>query len=239
VSELIRVTQPYFHVAPPPGDARAVALVLHGGRTNSTAPVRARNLAVLRMTPFANSLARRGGPHGLAVARLRYQVRGWNGVQRSPVADVTAALTRIAEAYPGLPVALVGHSMGGRSALYAAGHPSVSTVVGLAPWIEPGDPVDQLRDRDVLLIHGTRDHTTSKRASAAVVEAAQRTARSAAYVQIDGDGHAMLRRAALWHDLATGFVLATLCGLAPNGTVRPEAANVLEKVLTGSAAVEV
>jgi dienelactone hydrolase len=207
--------------------------VLHGGRQTSTAPVRALQLAVLRMTPFAMTLARAGNRHGLAVARLRYRVRGWNAEQRAPVSDVLGALGRIADAYPGVPVALVGHSMGGRAAIHAAGHAAVASVVGLAPWIEPGDPIEPLRDRDLLLAHGTDDHTTNPRRSAEFVRAAQPVARSAAYVRIAADGHAMLRRASMWHDLATGFVLATLCGAAPADTVGAAAARVLGKVLAG------
>ncbi|MGN6605419.1 MAG: alpha/beta hydrolase [Jatrophihabitans sp.] len=229
----------HFELTRPRTEPRAVALVLHGGRATSIEPVRARNLAVVRMAPFATSLRHAGAEHGLAVARVRYAVRGWNGAQRSPVADVLAALDRIASELPGAPVAVVGHSMGGRTAVYTAAHPAVSAVVGLAPWIEPGDPVAPLRDRDVLVVHGVRDRTTSPRASEALIEAAQPLARSAAYVRMAGDGHPMLRRAALWHDLATGFVLANLCGVPPGGTVRAEAANVLEKVLAGTTEIDV
>ncbi len=108
-------------------------------------PVRARQLAVLRMRPFARSLhagrrERRAGGGPAAVPRARLERRG--PVARSPTCGgrwtgwPSASRTR--------PVALVGHSMGGRAALYAADHPAVRAVVGLAPWIEPGDPVAQL-----------------------------------------------------------------------------------------------
>ena len=108
-------------------------------------PVRAHQLAVLRMRPFVASLRRHGGRDGLVVAQLRYRVRGWNGADRSPVADAAWALDRlIATASRTCPSALVGHSMGGRTAMYVAGHESVRAVVGLAPWIEAGDPVDRL-----------------------------------------------------------------------------------------------
>ena len=88
------------------------------------------------------------GRDGLAVARLRYRVRGWNGADAAPVADAHWALDQLTARFPGVPIALVGHSMGGRAALYAAGHPAVRAVVGLAPWIEPGDTertIDGLR----------------------------------------------------------------------------------------------
>ncbi len=84
---------------------------------------------------------------GLAVAQVRYRVRGWNGAERSPVADTSWALDELATRFPDVPVALVGHSMGGRAAIYAAGARRVRAVVGLAPWIEPGDPVAPLTGR--------------------------------------------------------------------------------------------
>ncbi len=225
--------EPFLHVAPAGGATRAVALVLHGGRSTSTAPVRSGQLAVLRMAPFVSSLRSAGSTLGLTVARLRYLVRGWNGASRSPVADVCWALDRLAERFPGAPVALVGHSMGGRAALYAAGHEAVHSVVGLAPWLEAGDPVEQVRGRRLLVLHGDNDRMTGPAASAAYTTRAARVAASAAYVSVRGDGHAMLRRARLWHQLATGFVLATTCAAAPAGTVDPSTANVLAQALAG------
>ena len=43
-------------VSLPPGDVTGIAVLLHGGRERSTAPVRGNQLAVLRMLPFARSL---------------------------------------------------------------------------------------------------------------------------------------------------------------------------------------
>ncbi len=133
---------PKLSVDDPPGPATAVVLVLHGGRSKSHMAVHATNLALLRMRPFASSLRRAGRSDGLVVARLRYAVRGWNGAEQSPVADANWALHELQTRYPGLPIALVGHSMGGRTALYVAGHANVCAVVGLAPWIEAGDPIN-------------------------------------------------------------------------------------------------
>jgi alpha-beta hydrolase superfamily lysophospholipase len=231
------MSEAVLDVATPAATTTGLVLVLHGGRETSTAPVRARNLAVVRMRPFADTLTRAGRRHGLAVARLRYAVRGWNGESRSPVADVHAALDRLAAEYPGTPLALVGHSMGGRAALHVAGHPVVSTVVGLAPWIERDDGVEPVRDRHVLLVHGTRDRTTSPRHSAAFVRAAHGIAASASYVAVHREGHAMLRRALLWHEVTAAYVLARLFGVAPT---RPgTASDVVKRVLAGNTVVEV
>jgi dienelactone hydrolase len=231
--------EPALSISAPRGEARAVALVLHGGRARSNAPVRPAQLAVLRMSPFANSLARRGAPHGLAVARLRYLVRGWNGADRAPVADVEWALDQVTRRLPGVPISLVGHSMGGRAAAYAAGHPSVRGYVGLAPWFESGDPYEQLAGRHVLVVHGDRDRITNAQASAAWTRHAARVAASAGYISVHGEGHAMLHRAGLWHSLTTAYVLAVLCGVQPSGTDSSPAANVVAKVLAGDASVVV
>jgi alpha-beta hydrolase superfamily lysophospholipase len=227
--------EPTLDVATPGADPRAVALVLHGGREHSRMPVRPTNLAVLRMAPFASSLRRAGRRHGLAVAQLRYLVRGWNGTARSPVPDVEWALRRLAARFPSIPVALVGHSMGGRAAIYAAGHESVRAVVGLAPWIERGDPVQPVTGRHLLVAHGDRDRITSARGSAEWTRKAAGVAASAGYVAITGERHAMLHRAALWHALTTGYVLAVMCGVRPSETDNSPAPKLVAKLLAGDA----
>jgi dienelactone hydrolase len=231
--------EPFLGVAEPDGPVRAVALVLHGGRAKSTAPVRARQLAVIRMRPFVSSLHTAGRDAGLAVARLRYLARGWNGAAQAPVHDVRWALGRLADRFPHVPIALVGHSMGGRAALYAAGHHAVRAVVGLAPWLEPGDPDGQLTDRDVLLAHGDRDRTTSAKRSAAYAAAAAPHTALMTHVGVHGEGHAMLHRARLWHELTTGYVLAVLCGRSPTETVGEPAANLVTQALAGAGTLTV
>ena len=224
--------QPKLLVADAAGPVRAIALVLHGGRSKSRLPVRATNLAVLRMRPFVSSL-RRYATSGLVVAQVRYRVRGWNGAERSPVPDTLWALDRLTERFPDVPVALVGHSMGGRAAMYAAAHDAVRSVVGLAPWIEPGDPVAPLAGRRLLIAHGDNDRMTDPRASASFARSAERIAESVTYVRVEGERHAMLRRASLWHDLATGFVAATVLGHSPDGSANGDTAKVLAGVLAG------
>jgi pimeloyl-ACP methyl ester carboxylesterase len=231
--------EPHLQVSEPAGTVRALALVLHGGRAKGAGPVKARNLAVVRMSPFATALRRAGDEHGLAVARLRYRVRGWNGAERSPVPDVEWALDQLTARFPGATTALVGHSMGGRAAIYAAAHPGVHAVVGLAPWIEPGDPYEQVAGRHILVAHGDRDRMTSARASAAWTRQAGTVAASAAYVSVHRERHAMLRRANLWHSMTASYVLAVMCGVAPDGTADGPAANVIAQVLAGQASLVV
>ncbi|MEP7020739.1 MAG: alpha/beta hydrolase [Pseudonocardiales bacterium] len=232
-------SEPKLAVDMPSGPVRAIALVMHGGRSRGTGPVRASQLAVLRMVPIAQHLRHAGAEHGLAVARLRYIQRGWNGAARAPVGDARWALTELERRFPGVPVGLVGHSMGGRAALYVADYPTVQAVVALAPWIEQGDPVDQLAGRRVLIAHGALDRMTSPPASAAYARAAALVADSVSYISIQDDRHAMLRRARLWHELTTGFLLGVLCARPPDGTVAPETTNVLRQALAGYASLVV
>lgn len=230
--------EPHLSVHAPRRSARGIALVLHGGRSDSVAPTSSVQLSVLRMVPFAKALARAGRRDGLVVARLRFAVRGWNGHLRSPVADARWALDELARRFPGVPVVLVGHSMGGRTAVYAAGHPAVVGVVGLAPWLERADPVEQLAGRRVLFAHGTRDRMTSAQGSAAFAQRARAAGAEVSFVSVADESHAMLRRASVWHRLAAGFTVGVLFGRTPAGTsdetVKDPTENVVAEALAGT-----
>jgi dienelactone hydrolase len=204
-------SEPHLTVEPGRRRAEAVVLVLHGGRELSTDPVRARQVAVLRMLPFARRIARRGRGR-VAVARLRYASRGWNASLGSPapVADAEWALRQLAERFADLPIGLVGHSMGGRTALRVGGHPQVRGIAALAPWLPGREPVDQLAGRRVLLMHGSADRMTSPAGTEAFAGRLEAAGAAVSLVSIYGEGHAMLRRAQLWHELSAQFVLSTV-----------------------------
>lgn len=203
--------EPHLSVETGRHRSEAVVLVLHGGREFSTDPTQARQLAVLRMIPFARRISRRGAGR-VAVARLRYASRGWNATAGSPapVADAEWALRQLTERFPGLPIGMVGHSMGGRTALRVGGHPQVRGIVGLAPWLPPNEPVSQLADRRVLLMHGSADRMTSPAGTAAFAGRIEAAGAAVSLVSVRGEGHAMLRRAQLWHEMAAQFVLSTV-----------------------------
>lgn len=189
------------------GPTRGVALVLHGGKAHSYQPVAAHHLSPLRMVTFARHLHRAGKDQGLAVWSLRNSVRGWNGPDMSPLQDARWALAQISDQHPGVPVYLVGHSMGGLSAVRAADNPQVDAVVALAPWLGPDTPASPVAGRKVLIVHGTGDHVTSRSESLKFARRATGTAASMQYVSLRGAGHFMVRRGRLWHALATGFVM--------------------------------
>jgi len=194
-------------VRPPVGPTRAVALVLPGGRADSFAPGNPRHLSGRRMLPFARALSRHGAAAGLEVWTLRYRYRGWNGTEASPVADAQWALDEVRGRHGDVPVVLVGHSMGGRAAVRAAGDSGVVGVVALAPWLPDGEPVAQLRDRRLLVAHGDRDTVTSPRWSRRLVERATAVATDAAFVSVTRETHPMLLRWPTWHRLATAASL--------------------------------
>lgn len=200
------MTAPHVELPDRRASPRAALLVLHGGKAHSRDPVAATQLTVRRMQPFARDLAALGDD--LAVAQLRYRVRGWNETGDDALADVAHALAAIDEQYGGVPVVLVGHSMGGRAALRSAGHASVRGVVALAPWLPGAEPVEQLAGRDVVVLHGTRDLTTSPDASARFMARAMPIARRGVFLLVPWSGHGMVLRASTWQRLTAAFVAA-------------------------------
>lgn len=194
-----------------------VVLLLHGGRENSRQAVTPYQLAVMRMVPLGWAM-RRHRPE-LAVARLRYRYRGWNGACASPVEDATWALDELQDRYGRVPVVLVGHSMGGRTAMRAAAHPSVLGVVGLAPWLPGTEPVHGVAGKDLAVLHGTRDHTTSATASLDFTVRAAEIARQSVYVRVARSGHPMLRRFRRWHRLTAEYVGAMFDDAPLSGVV--------------------
>ncbi|GLY46369.1 alpha/beta hydrolase [Lentzea sp. NBRC 102530] len=196
-------------------------LVLHGGREHGLEPVRRHNLAYLRMVPLARALR----APGVEVWTLRYRVRGWNAPSLDPVKDARWALDRITEQHPGVPIVLVGHSMGGRTALRVAGHPGVVAVCALAPWLVPGEPYEQLRGKALLIAHGDQERMTDPAKSLAFARQAKTVTDRVARFSVVGDGHAMLKRARDWTRLVVSFVHGEL-GLEP---VAPDIANAMRE----------
>ncbi|MEU6841197.1 alpha/beta fold hydrolase [Streptomyces sp. NPDC046716] len=190
-----------------PSRVRAAVLFLHGGRADSRAPSRPWHPAALRMRPFAGAVAAALPDDGVLLARVRYRVRGWNGADADPLHDAERALAELGELVGEVPVILVGHSMGGRAALRAAGAPSVRGVLALAPWCPDGEPAAQLRGRDLVVLHGDHDRVTDPGASRSFVDRATEAGARAEFRPVPGGDHAMLRHAGVWHR-TTGAVVA-------------------------------
>jgi dienelactone hydrolase len=196
-----------------------VVLVLHGGRERSDDPVRPWSLAYLRMVPLAKAIHRAGAGGGVEVRLMRNRVRGWNAPDPDPVRDARWALDRIRADRPGVPIILVGHSMGARVALRVADDPAVAGVCALAPWSPSGEPVDAVEGRAVLIVHGTHDRTTDPAGSYLFARRAEPGTARLARFEVGEEGHAMLCRAGVWTRLVCAFALDVSAGFPPDGTL--------------------
>lgn len=193
-----------------PAQARGIVLVLHGGDSREDPAVSPWQPSVLRMLPVAHAI-RRAARGQLAIFRVLNARRGWEPAG-SRVEDVVWGLDRaLARAGSELPACLVGHSLGGRAALMAAGHPAVRSAVVLAPWVQETDVVAGIDGRRLLFIHGTDDRVASIERSRRLADAlAART--EVRFVEVRGGGHGMLRHRRKFDGPAAGFVAQTLLG---------------------------
>jgi pimeloyl-ACP methyl ester carboxylesterase len=183
-----------------PAETHGLVLFLHGGAEYGTNLLNARTRAWHRSRWMMRQVQGRLAEQRLGVALLRYRIRGWNaGLEPdpSPVPDARWALDTLEQRY-GLPVALVGHSMGGRTAVAVAGHATVRGVIALAPWLPAEDPVTPLTGKTLIAAHGTRDRITMAGATRDFVLRAGEVA-DASYRDMGPIGHYLLRRVAEWN----------------------------------------
>lgn len=212
------------------GETTAVVVVLHGGKADSFEVSEATHLSSRRVNPFVSALHQQGRAHGVAVWKVRYRYRGWNGTHMSPTHDARWALEEVRRRHGDVPVVLLGHSMGGRTAVHVLDDPSVIGLVAFGPWL-PDEPVAGATGKRVLIAHGTLDKWTSPAQSLAWARAAAPLAHSLTYVHVRNTGHFMLWNAAFWTDLAVGFPLSWL-GVEPS--VGRRATNVLAQAAAGA-----
>ena len=184
---------------------RGLVLMLHGGAEADLEPVGSRSRPWLRARLMMEQLRRPFHAAGLDVWLLRYRITGWNHGHAelpSPVPDARWALDRAREERGGLPVVLLGHSMGARTAVTVADDDEVRGVVGLAPWFPPGEPVTALAGKRLAAAHGRADRITSYAATEAFVRRAASVARATELEDMGGAGHYMVRRHRAWNDFA-------------------------------------
>lgn len=184
-----------------PDAPRAAVLLLHGGRADGLEPPPRLNLPALRMRPFGTAVVRALGGRAVLLASARYRVRGWNGPRADAARDARGALDALTALAPGLPVVLIGHSMGGRAALHIGGHPAVCGIVALAPWCPPEDEVAHLRGKPLAVLHDTHDRVTDADGSRRFAERARGSGAEASVIAMARGGHTMLRGAHHWHRL--------------------------------------
>lgn len=117
--------------------------------------------------------------------------------------------------YGDIPVCLAGHGMGGRAALRAGGHPAVTSVLAMAPWL-PGseapepEPVKHLAGRRVLIVHGTNDSRTDPELSYRLAERTKKANRDTCRFEVHSDGHALRQHRAEVVALAADFIRGSL-----------------------------
>ncbi len=206
--------RPHLRLEPTDTPSDAVVLLLHGGPEQGFREARRWGAPYLRMLPFGAAVRARSGDR-IAVVRVRHRHNGWNEGLGSTARELCAALDDLAQVAPGVPVGLLGHSLGGRTAVAAAGHPLVRSVVGLAPWLPPGEDPEPLRDRRVLLVHGVQDRICPIGETEDFVVAARAAGIGVALERIPRAGHFMLRHARRWHELAADHLVRTLLDDAP------------------------
>lgn len=206
----------------------SAVLVLHGGREHGIEPTTARQLSVIRMLDMYVGLRRQS--REAAVYRLRHRVRGWNPdstgrAEPDPVVDARWALDQITDRHGEVPIALLGHSMGARTAFAVAPDPRVAGVCGLAPWFPAGEPLVAARaDQRFVIAHGTSDRMTSAPASLLYAERLRASGAQVARFELEGAGHSMLARPLLWHR----FAVAVTLGLAGDRELLPAVAAAFE-----------
>ena len=205
------------------GRPTGVVLMLHGGRADGLRPVEESNASWRRSRWMMDHVTGRLNRAGVSVWLLRYSVCGWN--QRngrspstapsapsapSPVPDTRWALDEVRRELGDLPVVLLGHSMGGRTAVAAAGDPSVVGVVALAPWLPPDEPNAGLAGKPFAAAHGRSDRITSLRQTRAFARNAEGVASSVELQDMGRVGHYMFRTIPAWNAFAVSRSLTQL-----------------------------
>ena len=188
-----------------PGSPRLIVLVAPGGTDRSYRPFSPWQSSALRMYPFTWSIRLRFG-RAVLVRPLQYRVYGWNGGQASPMPYARAALDEVTAAHPGVPVVVIGHSMGGRVAAHLAADRRVIGVLGLAPWWQYADWRFINPAAQVLAVHGDADERTFARRTRKGIDELRARGSRAEFIPVPGGGHSMLDHITLWHGAALDFV---------------------------------
>jgi dienelactone hydrolase len=129
-------------------------------------------------------------------AEVRYRVKSWNRLDLC-IEDTRAAI----DAARARRTLLVGFSMGGAVAVSAAAHPSVTGVLGLAPWLPDRLDLTPLRGRTLTVLHGALDRWlpgipgVSPSSSRIGFERARGLGVDGSYMVIPGAVHGMALRA--------------------------------------------
>ncbi|MGI5349242.1 alpha/beta hydrolase [Streptomyces sp. CA-250714] len=210
----------------------AVVLLLPGGGPVAGAR-RGATLAAASAVPLARRLGRATSDDDPLVTHIVHYRNGsrdrggaaaGGAVSRTAecTADTEWAVEEVVRRYGDVPVCLVGTDIGALAALRAAGHQAVASVVALAPLLReapdgPGgtddeEPVQQLRGRHVLIVHGTNDTRCAPELSFRLAQRAKKVNSKVCRFEVHTDGHGLRGYASEVAALTQDFVLGTLCG---------------------------
>ncbi len=219
----------------------AAVLVLPGGGSPGGARGGS-VLAAASALPLARRLGRATSDDDPVVTHLvhyrngRRHRPGADAARRTAdcAADAEEAVTEVVRRYGDIPVCLVGTDVGALAALRAAGHEAVASAVALGPLLRadpdgpaggngrgPADrnaggcdeePVQQLRGRHVLIVHGTNDTRCEPELSFRLAERAKKVNARVCRFEVHTDGHGLRGYAAEVAALTEDFALGTLCG---------------------------
>lgn len=131
------------------GEAGGLAVVcVNGGRRNEAEGDWSATLEYLidRLTPEFPQLS---------FLQVRYRIKSWRRLDLC-IEDGAAAVEAAVDA-GATDIAILGFSMGGAVAIGIADHPSVSTIIGLAPWIPDRTDVSTLDGKRFAVAHGKLD----------------------------------------------------------------------------------
>lgn len=205
------MTDPGLTTCDAPGTPRGVVLMLHGGKQHSTVPVDWRSTSWRRSRAMQRSITPQAHEAGVSTWLLRYRHRGWNDVDSpAPIPDARWALDEVRRVLGAVPVVLMGHSMGARTAVHVADDPQVTGVVALAPWFTEEDDVTPLAGKRLAAAHGSNDRITSPRATASFVRRCAEMGAHAEMQDMGPVGHYMLKRVRAWNEFAADRALAML-----------------------------
>lgn len=179
--------------------------MLHGGKPKSTKAVDGRSLSWRRSLVMQRAIAHRAHQQGVSVWLTKFAAAGWNAASPTgptPIPDARWTLDQLRADLGEIPVVLLGHSMGARTAVAIADDALVTGVVALAPWFPPDDSVDALAGKHLVAAQGRRDRITSYAHTEAFVARADHVAASTRMIDMGGLGHYLIKGAHLWNDVA-------------------------------------
>ncbi|MFD7559457.1 alpha/beta hydrolase [Streptomyces sp. NPDC059533] len=162
------------------------------------------------LRPLARALARAGATNGLVAHTVVH------GGQASREDQARWAADEVGRRYGDVPVCLAGYDAGGLTALRAAGHEAVNSVLAMAPSLHEAadtdspEPVKQLSGRQVLIVHGTNDARSDPEGSFRLAARAKKANRSTCRFEVHSDGHRLHEHQAEVVALAVDFVLGAL-----------------------------